>query len=201
MYRGESAYFQNPNRFLITMSFCGKDEMFFRAWDLEKKDFVKNGFEPKTSSKKLLKGQFTVPTWVDQDTILFNPVLHQEEVTHSLYPSALYIWKRGEPIEQAKKLFEIPKDYILISASKLLSDNIFSSLIFISADKDFYNYDNYILDTKDESLKLQKINMPSDATPEGSFKKYVFWLLHSDWQIKDNNIKQVHLLPYTTLTF
>ncbi|QCS23948.1 prolyl endopeptidase [Rickettsia parkeri] len=29
------------------------------------KDFVKNGFEPKTSSGKLLEGKFTVPTWVD----------------------------------------------------------------------------------------------------------------------------------------
>ncbi|WP_041471803.1 S9 family peptidase [Rickettsia africae] len=31
MYRGGSDCFQNPNRFLITMSFGGKDEMFFRA--------------------------------------------------------------------------------------------------------------------------------------------------------------------------
>ncbi|WP_040258037.1 prolyl oligopeptidase family serine peptidase [Rickettsia hoogstraalii] len=189
MYRGGSNCFQNPNRFLITMSFGGKDEMFFREWDLEKKDFVKNGFEPKTSSGKLLESKFTVPTWVDQDTIIFNPVLHKEEVTDSLYPNSLYIWKRGEPIEKAKKLFEIPKNYIRVSAGKLLSDNISSSLIFISADKDFYNYDNYILDTKDESLKLQKINMPSDATPEGSFKEHVFWLLRSDWQFKDSNIK------------
>ncbi len=189
MYRGGSDCFQNPNRFLITMSFGGKDETFFREWDLEKKDFVKNGFEPKTSSGKLLEGKFTVPSWVDQDTIIFNPVLHKEEVTDSLYPNSLYIWKRGEPIEKAKKLFEIPKNYIGVSAGKLLSYNISSSLIFISADKDFYNYDNYILDTKDESLKLQKINMPLDATPEGSFKEYVFWLLRSDWQFKDSNIK------------
>lgn len=102
---------------------------------------------------------------------------------------------------ESQKTIEIQKNYIRVSASKLLSDNISSSLIFISADKDFYNYDNYILDTKDESLKLQKINMPSDATPEGSFKEYVFWLLRSDWQFKDSTIKQVHLLPYTTLIF
>ncbi|QCS23947.1 prolyl endopeptidase [Rickettsia parkeri] len=46
--------------------------------------------------------------------------MHQEEVTDSLYPSLLYIWKRGEPIAKAKKLFEIPKNYIRVSASKLL---------------------------------------------------------------------------------
>ncbi|GAA5253010.1 hypothetical protein KNCP2_12980 [Candidatus Rickettsia kedanie] len=90
---------------------------------------------------------------------------------------------------ESKKIFEILKEYILVSAGKLLSDNISSSLIFISADKDFYNYDNYILDTKDENLKLQKINMPSDATPQGSFKEYVFWLLRSNWKFKGNNIK------------
>lgn len=112
----------------LIVSYDGKDEMFFREWDLEKKDVVKNGFEPKTSSGKLLEGKFTIPTWVDQDTIIFNPVLYQEEVTDSLYPSSLYIWKRGTPIEKAKKLFEIQKNYIRISASKLLSDNISSSL-------------------------------------------------------------------------
>lgn len=70
-----------------------------------------------------------------------------------------------------------------------MSDTISSSLIFISAGKDFYNYDNYILDTKDQNLQLQKINMPSDTTPAGSFKEYVFWLLRSDWQFNDTNIK------------
>lgn len=72
--------------------------------------------------------------------------------------------------ESQKNYLKYQRIIYVVSASKLLSDNISSSLIFISADKDFYNYDNYILDTKDESLKLQKINMPSDATPEGSFK-------------------------------
>ncbi|WP_082320319.1 prolyl endopeptidase [Rickettsia sibirica] len=43
--------------------------------------------------------------------------------------------------------------------------------------------------------------MPSDAIPKGSFKAYVFWLLRSDWQFKDSNIEQVHLLPYATLIF
>ncbi|AAU03649.1 prolyl oligopeptidase family serine peptidase [Rickettsia typhi] len=188
-YRGVSNCFQNPNRYLISMSFGGKDEMFFREWDLEKKDFVKNGFEPITNSGKLLEGKFTYPTWINKDTIIFNLVLHKNEITSSLYPNSLYIWKRGESIEKAKKLFEVPKEYIYVSAGKLLSDTISSSLIFISANKDFYNYDNYILDTKYKNLKLQKINMPSDATLQGSFKEYVFWLLRSDWKFKSHNIK------------
>ena len=171
------------------MSFGGKDEFFFKEWDLEKKDFVKNGFEPKASSGKLLEGKFTVPNWIDQDTIIANVLLHKEDVTNSLYPNSLYIWKRGEPIEKAKKIIEIPKEYMRVSAGKLLADDISSSLIFVSADKDFYNYDNYILDAKDEGLKLQKINMPSDATISGSFKEYTFWLLRSDWQFNGNNIK------------
>ncbi|HJD55177.1 MAG TPA: prolyl oligopeptidase family serine peptidase [Rickettsia endosymbiont of Pyrocoelia pectoralis] len=189
MRRGVSRNFQNPNRFLITMSFGGKDETFFREWDLEKKDFVKNGFEPRTSDGKLLEGKFTDGVWIDQDTIISNFALHKEDVTNSLYPNSLYIWKRGEPIEQAKKIIEIPKEYMWVHAGKLLADDISSSLIFISVGKDFYNYDNYILDSSDENLKLQKINMPSDATPQGSFKEYVFWLLRSDWQFNDTNIK------------
>ncbi|MCC8378142.1 MAG: prolyl oligopeptidase family serine peptidase [Rickettsia endosymbiont of Graphium doson] len=189
MLRGINRCFQNSDRYLVIMSFGGKDETFFAEWDLSKKDFVKNGFEPKTSDGKLLEGKFTDGVWIDQDTIISNFVLHKEDVTNSLYPNSLYIWKRGKPIEKAKKIFEVPKEYIGVSFGKLLSDTISSSLIFISAGKDFYNYDNYILDTKDQNLQLQKINMPSDTTPAGSFKEYVFWLLRSDWQFNDINIK------------
>lgn len=63
MFRGVDNCFQAPNRYLIAMSFGGKDELFFREWDLQKKDFVKNGFEPKTNNGKLLEGKFTVGTW------------------------------------------------------------------------------------------------------------------------------------------
>ncbi|MGI4753147.1 MAG: prolyl oligopeptidase family serine peptidase [Janthinobacterium lividum] len=189
MLRGINRCFQNSDRYLVIMSFGGKDETFFAEWDLSKKDFVKNGFEPKTRDGKLLEGKFSSASWVNQDTVISNFVLHKEDVTDSLYPNSLFIWNRGEPIEKAKKIIEIPKKYIRVSASNLLSDSISSSLIFISADKDFYNYDNYILDVTDKYLKLQKVDMPSDATPQGSFKEYIFWLLRSDWQFNGTNIK------------
>lgn len=82
--------FQNPDRYIIVMSFGGKDERFFKEWSLETKNFVEDGFESKTSNGKFLEGKFSGAIWVNQDTIISNFVLHKEDVTDSLYPYILF---------------------------------------------------------------------------------------------------------------
>ncbi len=76
----------------------------FKEWSLEKKDFVKNGFEPKASNGKLLEGKFTVPTWVNQDTIIANVLLHKKEfgAGHS------WVTEHGDP-ENPQDLVHIKK--------------------------------------------------------------------------------------------
>ncbi|WP_419241628.1 hypothetical protein [Cardinium endosymbiont of Nabis limbatus] len=44
VFKGVSNCFHQPNLYLITMSFGGKDDAFFREWDLKTKDFVEKGF-------------------------------------------------------------------------------------------------------------------------------------------------------------
>lgn len=186
VFHGARRCFKNHNLHLVHMSFGGKDETFFIEWDLAKKDFVDNGFACKGSDGKLLEGKFTYGIWIDQDTIICNIVLKKDDVTQSLYPNSLYIWKRGQAIEQATKIFDIPKEYVLLSASKLLSHTISPSLFYISALEDFDNSHNYILD---EDLQLKSVHIPSDATVTGSFKEHIFLLLRSDWKVGSKDIK------------
>ena len=170
------------NLFLIHMSFGGKDETFFYEWDLSKKDFVDNGFAIKNIKSKWFAGKFTKATWINSENIVINPVLNRLDTTESLYPNSLYIWKRGEPIEKAKKIYDIPKEYLRIWTERLLTDDNAPSLIYVAGIKDFYNQDSFILD---EHLKLIKAYIPSDSIFQGSFKEYVFLLLRSNWSIKN----------------
>lgn len=182
VFHNASSCPNQPNLFLIHMSFGGKDETFFYEWDLLKKDFVDAGFAIKNTKGKWFAGKFTKATWINSKNILFNPVLNKIDTTESLYPNSLYLWRRGEPIEKAKKIYDIPKKYLRIWTERLLTDDNTPSLIYVAGIKDFYNQDSFILD---ENLNLVKAHIPSDSTLQGSFKEDVFLLLRSNWRIKN----------------
>jgi len=168
------------NKHLIVFSFGGNDETVFKEWDLETKQFVEDGFNAKNAKGEWVAGKFTKGVWIDDNAILCNPVLNPSDVTESLYPNTLYLWKRGEPIEKAKKVFEIPKDYIVISFGRLAHQDIHPCLFYIEAAKDFYNSDKYLMDS---NFVPKLIHMPSDASYQVTFKDHVFFLLKSDWNI------------------
>lgn len=178
--RGFSQCPSNPNLFLVHLSFGGKDESFFQEWDMEKKQFLNEGFVAKNSRGEWLEGKFTEGTWVDQDSIILNPDFKKGELTDSLYPSCLYLWKRGDAIEQAKLIYKVPKYYLRVSATRLLNYEMAPPLIYIEGAKDFYNTDKFVWSEKEGS---QIIYLPSDAHFQGSFKEYVFFSLRSDWAL------------------
>ncbi len=180
VFKGFTWYTPHYQRVLVKMSFGGNDEIIFREWDLEKKQFVEGGFQSKNSKGEWIGGKFTKGLWFDENSILCNVVLNPKDLTESLYPNTLYLWKRGTPIEQAQKLFEILPTYIRVGFYPLLSCETHPFLFCIEAFRDFYNADSYIVD---EKLSPQKIQMPSDAENVGSFKEYVFYRLQSDWNV------------------
>lgn len=166
---------------LVFMSFGGNDEVIFKEWDRETKQFVEDGFESKNTKGEWVGGKLTDAIWIDENNILCNVVLDRKNVSESLYPNTLYLWKRGTPIEQAQKILEIPSFHQRITFSRLLAYATHTTLFSIRVWKDFYNSDRYIFDSK--SFTLQKIKMPSDVNFEGSFKEYVFYKLNSDWNV------------------
>lgn len=163
---------------LVFMSFGGNDEVIFKEWDRETKQFVEGGFESKNTKGEWVGGKLTDSIWVNENSILCKVVLGSKSVTESGYPNTLYLWKRGIPIEQAEKILEVPSSYIGLSFSRLLNYQTHPALFYIRAWKDFYNNDHYILDDK---FTLKKIKIPSDAIFQGSFKEHVFFKLNSDW--------------------
>ncbi|MBY0281700.1 MAG: prolyl oligopeptidase family serine peptidase [Alphaproteobacteria bacterium] len=180
VFHGIHILTHTSSKFLIGLSFGGNDETNFKEWSLETKQFVENGFSSKNTKGEWIGGKITDGIWVTDDTILCNLPLNPSDVTESLYPATLYLWKRGEEIEKAKQIFSIPKDYIHIITTRLLLKDIHPSLFYIAALKDFYNSDKYLMDG---SFKPQLIQMPSDATLQGSFKEQVFFFLNSDWNV------------------
>ena len=88
---------------LVHLSPDGGDATTIREFDLKTKKFVEGGFT-------LPRAKLTI-AWLDADTVIVGTDFGPGTLTKSSYPRILKIWTRGQPLEQAKTIFEIkPED-------------------------------------------------------------------------------------------
>lgn len=86
-------------RALVLLSRGGKDAVVVRELDLTTGKFVKDGFS-------LPEGRNFV-SWMDQDTIVFNPGDAAAPRTESGYPSSARLWRRGMRLDETELLFSV----------------------------------------------------------------------------------------------
>ena len=100
VYKGSTCLYPEYKRCLVYLSRGGADAVVTREFDMEKKEFVKGGFELPES-----KGGVA---WRDIDTIYLSQDFGAGTLTRSGYPRQLKEWKRGTPLAQAKLVYETP---------------------------------------------------------------------------------------------
>ena len=86
------------SRCLISLSRNGKDAAEQREFDLNSKQFVRNGFHIPESK--------TETWWYDADTLLVAPALVRSEMTEGLTARTIRVWRRGTPLGSSRTLFE-----------------------------------------------------------------------------------------------
>ena len=79
---------------LIELSRGGADATVVREFDMEKREFVTDGFElPEAKSRHHLGGR---------DTVLVGTDFGPGSLTDSGYPRIVKRWRRGQPLEDAR---------------------------------------------------------------------------------------------------
>lgn len=96
-------------RCLVRLSVNGKDANETREFDLDTKQFVRNGFFVPDGKSRTW--------WYDDDTLLIAPTLGRDSVTFSMVPKTLRLWRRGTPVAAAKTLFAIGDHDAMLSVS------------------------------------------------------------------------------------
>ncbi|MET0678423.1 MAG: S9 family peptidase, partial [Bradyrhizobium sp.] len=89
-------------RVIIALSRGGSDAVTLREIDLDTKAFVASGFTLPEAKSGV--------EWVDVDTLLLSSALGEGMATTSGYARTVRLWRRGEPVERAPVLFEVPAD-------------------------------------------------------------------------------------------
>lgn len=153
-------------RCLVRLSRGGADAVVVREFDAQRKQFVTAGFN--------LPEAKTDITWADADTVYVGTDFGAGSMTDSGYPRLVKRWQRGQPLAQAKTVFEgLAKD---VAVSAWVDHTPGQVRTVVLRATDFYNTEQYLL----VGDQRQRIAIPTDATIQ-------FWgqrallRLRSDW--------------------
>jgi prolyl oligopeptidase len=183
-------------RCLVTLSRGGKDAAVIREFDLKTRTFVADGFvtpEAKVDA-----------AWVDEQTLLIGSGYDPSALTDSGYSRQLRVWKRGEPIEKARKVFEIGQQDM---GAWQMVDHTRSSaaetppLMLMMRVIDFYTSQLWVLDA--DLQNSWQLPTPEFAETVGVFEGRLLLLLRKPWTtasatIKAGTLVAVDLAPYLT---
>ena len=161
---------RNELQCLVLLSDGGKDAITAREYDFGVKQFVKDGFSFPES-----KSQFE---WLDENTILWTDATNPDKVTTSGYPQTLKSIKRGQKLDQATFITDVPKDYVSIDSWTFLDGDKLHTVIYKSIS--FYESEVYYL-ADSATQKLVKIPIPKDADFKTIYKDHILFSVKSDY--------------------
>jgi len=139
-------------RGLVLLSRGGADASVLREFDLDKKQFVADGFtlpEAKTGA-----------AWMDADRLLVaTPLGGDEFATDSGYARTVRLWRRGTPFTEAPIVFECERAHIYVGAvQELDAPRPRTSFVRVL---DFINSEIFV---EEEPGQRRRVDVPTDAS-------------------------------------
>tara|TARA_B110000037_G_scaffold188288_1_gene219502 strand:+ start:23454 stop:25634 length:2181 start_codon:yes stop_codon:yes gene_type:complete len=171
VFQGATMFNPDNKRCLITLSDGGTDKNEVREFDLEKMEFVKNGFYLPPS-----KGSVG---WLSKDELIISRDFGTGSLTTSGYPRIVKKWKRGTDLKDAVTIFEGPDNYMGIWGFSDFTDGEYLHGIMVY--ETFYKHSaHYMVDDK-----LVELPIPEDAEISDDYKGNLILTLQSDWEINN----------------
>ncbi len=177
---GGAQHCQNdPRRVLLRLSRGGADAVVVREFDLEIKQFVRDGFNlPEAKS---------YTTWRDPDSIFVGTDFGPESRTTSGYPRIVKIWNRGQPLTDATTIFEGQTDDVW--AYGYHDQDTEFPREFVVRGVSFFSNETRLLSDGD----LVKLEKPDDAVID-TWREFALIAPKRDWSIGDRRFAAGSLL-------
>jgi prolyl oligopeptidase len=95
--KGRNCLYPGNELCLVGLSAGGEDAVTLREFNLKTGKFVEGGFLLPRSKQEV--------SWLDKDTLMVARDWGAGSMTRSGYPFVVKLWKRGQPLEQAKEVY------------------------------------------------------------------------------------------------
>jgi prolyl oligopeptidase len=143
------------DRCLLPLYYNGGQNNAFVELDLKTGQIVKDGYSVPPGRNSVF--------WLDRDTLLIAHTTGGVRVMPSQFPGELHVWKRGTPLAQAPKIYEIPAGESLFEYK--VTGAPAHRLIVISEAK---TYTNFQLKTLTLDGKTSDLPLPDELNDFGS---------------------------------
>ena len=197
VYSGASILVPTYDRALLRLSRGGADAVVVREFDLVAKDFIEDGFT-------LPESKGTV-AWAGPDEIFVATNFGPGTMTDSGYARIVKLWQRGQPLEDAKTVFEGKTSDVSVGAYAELTPGY--EMQFVFRGRDFYNSDRFVrrgdelarrtsdrqvtdtltaskLDPSDDVARRSRRLVPLEIPTDAGYAVHRGWLYvvpRSDW--------------------
>ncbi|HET7756918.1 MAG TPA: prolyl oligopeptidase family serine peptidase, partial [Steroidobacteraceae bacterium] len=155
-------------RCLLQLSRGGGDAVVVREFDPGTRSFVRDGFQL-TEAKSSI-------TYLDEDTVLFGTDFGPGSMTSSGYPRIVKRWKRGEPMANARTLFEGRTGDV--AAAGVVFHNPAGAIAVVQHQIGFFTAAYYLL-APDGATQL--LPLPPGADLKGAQGRHLIFTLREDW--------------------
>jgi prolyl oligopeptidase len=154
---------------LVALSAGGEDAETLREFDLKTGKFVEGGFILPKSKQDV--------TWVDKDTLLVARNWGTGTMTQSGYPFVVKLWKRGQPLDQAKEVYRGTEADVSAGSSSLHDSQGHHAILFARGVNFFER--EVALDTPSGP---KKISIPAKSEINGLLNGQIILTLNEDWK-------------------
>ena len=154
---------------LVSLSAGGEDAETLREFDLKTGKFVEHGFVLPHSKQAV--------DWLDKDSLLVARDWGPGTMTKSGYPFVVKLWKRGQPLEQAKEVFRATENDV-DAAGFTLNDSQGHHVTLLHTGINFFE-SAYFLWSPDGN---QKLALPAKADLNGLLANQLIVTLNQDWK-------------------
>ena len=188
VFKGSSGLYPDYNRFLIKLSKGGGDAVVVKEFDVNKKEFLENGFSIGES-----KGS---ASYIDENTLFVSSDFGEGSMTNSGYPKQVKLWKRGTSLKDAQLVFEGEATDAFMNAGYVLRDGT-KTHTMISRPLTTFSRQTMVL----KNDKIIKLDIPEDADLKNILNDQLIVQLKSDWEVheKTYNTGTLLSLDFTAL--
>ena len=176
------------DRCLVSLSPGGGDAVETREYDPRTRSFVAGGFE-----LPVAKGG---AVYLDRDAVLVATDFGPGTMTPSSYPRIVKLWHRGQPLADAKTIFEARPDDMAVQPQ--VFRGAYGSVALITRSPSFFETDYYVVRADGTTLKVP---LPRDAQVQGVTRGQLVATLQDAWTIGGRTIGQGAIVAYPVMAF
>src|SRR5579859_3301971 len=159
-----------PGNFLclVSLSAGGEDAETLREFNLKTGKFVEHGFVLPHSKQDV--------SWLNQDALLVARDWGAGTMTRSGYPYVVKLWRRGQPLDQAKEVFRGAENNISVQP-ETLNDGQGHHVALIDVDVSTFDSAHFLW----TPTATTRLALPAKVEVEGLLDNQLIVQLNQDW--------------------